>query len=563
MGRTLTGFADAIQQSHARALAALLVLALACFLPGFFSLPPIDRDEGRYVQTSKQMIETGEYVDIWFHDDPRYKQPAGIYWLQVGAAKLSGLAAEAPVWVYRLPSLAGALLVVLLTYWIGQMMGGRGVGLIAGAAMAGCILLGVEARLAKTDAMLNAMILVAQGVLAKLYLSYSRDPRAGIPMRSELPLGYALLFWVACGVGIMIKGPILVLFVGLTAAALSVVERGVGWLAPLRPQIGVPLLLAIVMPWMVAIGVITDGAFYAKAVGWNVMGKMVEGHQSHGAPPGLYLVLFWFTFWPAATLLAVSLPWIWRERPDRRVRFLLCWIVPAWIVYELVVTKLPHYVLPLYPAIAILSALAVAGGASALASRWGRALLVVGITGLFIVPFGALVLLYVFEQTVSLPGILFALMAAAGAVIALTLVRDQRPLAAWGVMVVAMVPLYLTAYQAVGPRLETIWIAPRVAAAVDAATDCPSREVMATDFEEASLIFLVGTDIRFGTPSDAASFLAAAPCRVAIVDRTQDADFKAAVAADGGSADETARIDGLNIGNGRQVSLGIYRAGAP
>src|SRR6185437_12974939 len=84
--------------------------------------------------------------------------------------------------------------------------------------------------------------------------------------------------------------------------------------------------------------------------------KVTSAQEAHGAPPGYYFILFWVTFWPAATLAAMAVPSVWASRREKGARFLLAWIVPAWIVFELVITKLPHYVLPLYPAIAILIA---------------------------------------------------------------------------------------------------------------------------------------------------------------------------------------------------------------
>src|ERR1700752_5500050 len=98
--------------SHARALGVLVLVTLLCILPGFFATPPTDRDESRFAQATKQMIETGEYVDIRFQDEVRYKKPVGIYWLQVGAVKAGralGLSqALTSIWLYRVPSLAGA-----------------------------------------------------------------------------------------------------------------------------------------------------------------------------------------------------------------------------------------------------------------------------------------------------------------------------------------------------------------------------------------------------------------------------------------------------------------------
>src|ERR1041385_241894 len=85
--RGLTAVLDWASGSHPRAAALLLTFALIAFLPGFFQVPPVDRDEARFAQASKQMLETGQYVDIRFQNEVRYKKPVGIYWLQVAAVR--------------------------------------------------------------------------------------------------------------------------------------------------------------------------------------------------------------------------------------------------------------------------------------------------------------------------------------------------------------------------------------------------------------------------------------------------------------------------------------------
>jgi 4-amino-4-deoxy-L-arabinose transferase-like glycosyltransferase len=108
-----------LEASHARACAVLLVLSLVCFLPGIVSLQPMDRDEPRFAQASKQMLETGDFVDIRFQSEARHKKPVGIYWLQSGAvaaAEALGVPqARTTIAVYRIPSLIGAIGMVLLT----------------------------------------------------------------------------------------------------------------------------------------------------------------------------------------------------------------------------------------------------------------------------------------------------------------------------------------------------------------------------------------------------------------------------------------------------------------
>ena len=119
--RSLTAIVDFAVGTHARAVAVLLVAALLSFLPGFFSIPPIDRDEARFAQATKQMVETGDYIDIHFQDEVRYKKPVGIYWMQAAVVKTAsalGLrGALTTIWLYRIPSLVGALGAVLVTYW--------------------------------------------------------------------------------------------------------------------------------------------------------------------------------------------------------------------------------------------------------------------------------------------------------------------------------------------------------------------------------------------------------------------------------------------------------------
>ena len=70
-----------------RVTAFLLLCGLLLFLPGFFNIPPIDRDEARFAQATKQMVETGDFIDIRFQDDVRYKKPVGVYWLQAAAVE--------------------------------------------------------------------------------------------------------------------------------------------------------------------------------------------------------------------------------------------------------------------------------------------------------------------------------------------------------------------------------------------------------------------------------------------------------------------------------------------
>ena len=130
----------------------------------------------------------------------------------------------------------------------------------------------------------------------------------------------------------------------------------------LRPLAGIVWMLLLVTPWFVAIVAKSGMTFFTDAVGHDMLAKVAGGQEAHGAPPGYYLLLFFLTFWPGVVLAAPAVPMVWRARREPGAQFLLAWLVPSWIVFEAAMTKLPHYVLPLYPAIAILIAGILEGG---------------------------------------------------------------------------------------------------------------------------------------------------------------------------------------------------------
>lgn len=543
-----------VTATHRRAVAILTLVALACFLPGLGGIPPVDRDEPRFAQATRQMLETGDFIDIRFQGEPRHQKPVGIYWLQVATVTATGHGADAPIWAYRLASVLGALAAVLLTYWAALPLFGRTAGMIAGLALATMPLLVAEAHLAKTDAVLLATIVLAEGVLARAYVA-----RAG----ARLPLGTALLFWIAIGLGILVKGPIVMMVIGLTILALVVLDRRGAWLTGLRPALGVALTLLIVLPWLVAILSRAGTGFLSASVGGDLLGKVASGQESHGAPLGYHTVLFFVLFLPAAMLLPSALGAIWAMRHQAAVKFCLAWLLPAWLVFELVATKLPHYTLPLYPAAALLIG-AVAADGRLLTGRWWTraaallpALLVAG------VPLGSLVLLAHLEGSVSPPATLLAILAALLALAAAQRTWTDRPLPGAALLGAGAIAAYAAVLGFVLPAAETFRLAPRLATAIAEGAGCPAPRLVATGYDEPSLVFATDTGIRFIDPRTAADFLGRDGCRLALVEARREDAFLARAAKRGTSVEKLSTVAGISLGRFAALSVHLYRAGPP
>src|SRR5581483_10779001 len=176
-----------------RPLPLLALLGLLLWLPGILSLPLLDRDESRFAQSSRQMVESGNWVDIRLGHVPRYKKPVGIYWLQAAATSVAGR--DDQIWTYRLPSLFGAIAASWLTVWVALAVAGAEAAFLAGLLMLGSVLLTAEASIATTDAVLLACSLGMQGVLIRIYRA-ARDP--DVPSNShQVWRRLLLLGWVA------------------------------------------------------------------------------------------------------------------------------------------------------------------------------------------------------------------------------------------------------------------------------------------------------------------------------------------------------------------------------
>ena len=544
----------------ARQYALLAALALAIYLPGRAALPPLDRDEPRYMQATAQMLQSGNFIDIRFQDHPRYLQPAGIYWLEAAAVAVSGTLKHRQVWGWRIPSLIAAVGSVLLTASIGASLFGAEAGLLGALLLAVSVLMTAEARLATIDSCLLTTVLLVEWALLRVL----RDRAAQIPA----PRWAAALYWSGLGLGLMLKGPVILIPGFGTPLALALVERDARWFRRLRPAWGVVLMLAVVLPWCIAITLASHGAFFKRAVGTNFLGKIASGQQAHGLPPGYHLVVFWIAFWPGSFFAASAVPFVWRQRHLPEVRFLLCWIIPHWVIFELIATKLPHYVLPTYPAIAILSAAAMAAPGE---WQWprrtlGRALLAFfGIVwvaiGLVIVAAGP-VLLWRLQHMVSVAALLAAgigLVLVPGAAL-LVVLREPRKAVAFAAA--AALVSYASLFWVVLPNLRTIWLSPRIVAMVRAVEPCPDSRVASASFSEPSLVFLLGgkkTDLV--NAAGAADLLAHDPsCAVALVGTRDEAEFRARVARDNIAVRPLGRVDGINYSTGKRLALTLYEA---
>ena len=233
------------------------------------------------------------------------------------------------------------------------------------------------------------------------------------------------------------------------------------------------------------------------------------------------------------------------------MRFCLAWIVPAWIVFELAANKLPHYPLPVYPAVAILVARwLVAGARPGVAA--GIALIVIGALS----PAVGVVFLAASGERLSIAAL--ALSGLGLVVLGWTLRRRAVPAAFAAGLALAAILVHGASFGVVLPRLRAAGLTPALTESVARVRACPRPEIVSSGYHEPSLVFALGTDVGLVFPNEAAEFIRAGGCRIALVERSQEAVFQARLAATGGRAVVRERVRRFNFGGMRMDEVAVY-----
>jgi 4-amino-4-deoxy-L-arabinose transferase-like glycosyltransferase len=401
---------------------------------------------------------------------------------------------------------------------------------------------------------LLATIMAAQGALSRFYIHDDRsEPRK---------IGAFLIFWSAQAVGILVKGPVAPMISLLTIACLAAADRDAGWLKNLKPLPGLALTAVLVSPWMIAIGIATKGAFFQQSVMGDFLSKVATAQESHGFAPGFYLLLLPLTLWPASALAGVSVFRAWRSRSASAIRFCLAWIIPAWIVFELVPTKLPHYVLPLYPPLCLLVAHTIIssqeGNTPELSSsKLVRAGYVACQLVFVLLGLGALALPWFTDHRLQPVGLIPAIAAVATSVLSTRDFFRRRYVRAAAITIVGTALVMVPFLHSILPNLNWLWLSRNVSnAARQRAGDNVS--LCSAGYEEPSLVFLLGTRTLLTSPAGAAVFLKDNPNAMALINHDEVIDFKSQAKNLKLSVKPAGAFYGFNYSKGRTMLLRLF-----
>ncbi|MBW8880612.1 MAG: glycosyltransferase family 39 protein [Asticcacaulis sp.] len=537
-----------------------LIAALVAFLVGLpcaVIMPPIDRDEARFVQASAQMLESHDYIRMFNQDTPRYKKPPGIHWLQVIAVKLTSSIGARQILAYRWPSLLGAALAAFACAWGASSAFGTRVGTKAGLLFAVSFMLSTEAFWAKTDAVLCGVLTLALAALSRIYLRTRElapnDPAPGL--KRDL-----WIFWLSIASAILVKGPVALLVVAAPILFLWGWDRRLNWLKRLNIGWGLILVLALCGPWAVAITIMTDGAFWSGAVGHDLATKLNGGSEGHSGFPGTHTLLLAITLFPMSGLLGGAIQTAIQRRTEPAIRFAIAWFLPAFVFFELMPTKLPHYPLPTFGALAWLCAVSL----DVPLKTWAKAVNVV--LGLF----GGLVLTaaawYGYTTYGSQGSLLFCVAVTVSALALMIfaswlLLRNQQR-TAFGFLLAAGIIAHLSFVSLVG-SLKPLWVSRAMenallTAKLDPRLGIVPGPVAVLGYSEQSFVFAMGTKTQLLNADARSAVDALDDGRPLFVESRFEPAFQAEAKAAGVTPHAISQVKGFNFSNGDDVVLTLY-----
>ena len=326
----------------------IVLISLVIFLQGIFLIPPLDRDESRFAAATKNMIESENFIDIQLEGVARYKKPIGIYWAQAGFTKLLGTSPYDKIWTYRIPSLAGLILSIILIYFFCRKTFNHQIAILSVLLLSTSLLFMSEVHQAKTDGFLFLFISLCNLIILSSIQNLKKKNKKLIT-----------IYWISMAMGVLIKGPIIIIFTILPLIVFSLINRSYDVFKYIHFPAGYLIFLTLVLPWFIIITIKSGGIFWYESVVNDLLKKVSSGQESHGFPPGYYTILLFIFFWPGCIFLIDGLKsyfFSFKETVmrDQQKLFLFCCFFPCFLIFELISTKLPHYVFPSYLSLSIL-----------------------------------------------------------------------------------------------------------------------------------------------------------------------------------------------------------------
>lgn len=517
----------------------IIFFGLLLYLPGLSTIPPTDRDEGTYAQVSKQMLESRDFLTLKFQDALFNTKPPGMYWSQALSTQLLSSASSNEIWPYRIPSTLALIIASILLFILFKDIFDDRVALLAALIFETNFHSVLEAHIAKADSLLLLATIIVQGLLCKVIC------------KAKTNIFDIFLIWFFIGIGILIKGPVLPAVFILTIMSYSLLEKDYKLILKLKPVFGFAICSIVVLPWCLIFYNATSLSFAKESFLRDILPRLISQMENHGGYPGFYVLFSMLSFWPWSLFIYSGLYILWQNREDPRFKFLLCWLVPAWLCLEIIPTKLPNYVFPLYPALSL--------GVASYLSQLNLINSIASKLNSYIWLIFSLIFAYALfnfenyiDRTLSISSILILFIMLSVAVLVVINRNNKQRLTYLMFSALLVLPIL---YGLIIPNLENLHLTPKLKKSLD--NKFKAEDLVFTGYREPSLVFLLGKEIKIKKNGEEAAKVFLENCnKIAVVnDKEQQAFLNLASQ----QAKLNLTVDGYDYTHFRWTTLYLYQ----
>ena len=321
-----------IKEQKIKHIIALLLLSYAFFFYGIGDYSLKEPDEGRYAEIPREMNELHDYVVPHLNYVRYFEKPPLLYWTTAASFKLFGT----NEWAFRFPNALCAFLCVIFLYFFIRRWFNEQMAFLSSVILITSFSFLAMARIVTTDMLFTLWLFLS----LLLFYGYYREKKSF----------FIYLFYVAIAAATLAKGPVALILMGGTILIFLFTERNFHFITEMKLIKGLAIYLIITLPWIIAISLREKEFLYFFFMDQHILRFLTSKHKRSG-PIYYFLPVLFGGMFPWSIFIPRAIVNTWK---NKELRLMLIWVFVVFAFFSISGSKLPPYILPLFPPMAII-----------------------------------------------------------------------------------------------------------------------------------------------------------------------------------------------------------------
>ena len=371
-----------------------------------------------------------------------------------------------------------------------------------------------------------------------------------------------LVAWMVLSFSFLVKGPVALFILFLLILSFRFSRETINY-KNFKPVLGIIIFIIIVFPWFMFVQTGNNTDVFLNSIKKDMLLKLISAQESHGAPPGSYLISSFLTAWPITLFIFPTALWAFNNKKNKPVKFLLCSLLPAWLFFEIIPTKLLHYILPLLPSLAILTAAMIVSSIkdknfkASFDKHIFRLISILPFIGGLLIAFGIIYLSNIYGEGLTFSIVLIACIYTLGSFLSSYYIYTQSFIKTLIVVVFSNIIALNLLIFIIPNQFQKIWVSERIYLEIEKKTEY--NKYILLGYSEPSLVYRLGSNTKIaGNSKEAINLVLNNNIKSVIIEASYIAEFKElSIKTDIVVKSISKPIEGFNYSKGQNVEIFI------